>query len=100
MMRHQVKTSVINSRAEYYTKLIRDNQDDPARFWQGIKQLIPDCKEDSIDIHKLTDPQTRTPLVRELFLDSDIPVSIVLEYLADFKVTKPSGCPRISSKLY
>lgn len=36
----------------------------------------------------------------ELIFENDIPVSIILEYLNDFKVSKPSGCSKISSKLY
>lgn len=47
-----------------------------------------------------TDPQTRTPSVRTLRFDPFIPCSLVGEYLRDIKESKPSGCLRISTKLY
>lgn len=46
------------------------------------------------------DTLTRTPLIRELTLENDILVNIIYDHLKSFMVSKPSGCPKISSKLY
>lgn len=128
-LRNLVKTGVTNSRAEYFTKLINDNHDDPVRFWTCIKKLIPDSKDNAIStvldpvtnslckptetadainryfseigrtldsqIDHALDPQTRTPQVRELILENNILVHLVIEHLQDFKASKPSGCPKI-----
>lgn len=52
------------------------------------------------EIPESSDPGTRRPQIRELVLNPDIPVSIVAEFVAELKLTKPSGCLQISSKLY
>lgn len=46
------------------------------------------------------DPNTSRPQVRTLRFEPTITVALVKDYLKDLKVSKPSGCLRISTKLY
>lgn len=51
-------------------------------------------------IPSATDPRTRKPQVRTLRFEPDISVKTVQELLSELKISKPSGCFRISTKLY
>lgn len=46
------------------------------------------------------DPCTIEPQIRTLRFEATISVNIVRDYLKELKVTKPSGCMKISTKLY
>lgn len=74
-LRNQVKTGVINSRGNYYTKLIEDNREDPSRFWKSINQLLPNTKENNIDVLYYPKPN---PCVSKVKLLTLLIVTLIL----------------------
>lgn len=86
-LRNRVKAGVARSRSDYYINLIETNKANPQKFWNTVKEMLPDSNTNKIStvrLHEsddLCDPSETATIINDFFtsigpkLDAAIPLA-------------------------
>lgn len=92
---NQVKSGVSHSRSNYYNHLIETNIANPQKFWNTIRDLLPDANSDKISTVKcsgsdeLCEPMETSSIINEFFTNIGPELDAMISAATDPNTRRP-----------